>query len=123
MAPADFPFRSHHSFHLSLKNGSAHRAVSSGHLSCARTEKCHRQQFWPRENPTLSWFSLDLVRSYAVPFVLLGVWEARYGRVIAEEKMTMQRVDDSEKSDTQEKSKDKQQSTDPSRLDESKPHQ
>jgi hypothetical protein len=51
------------------------------------------------------------------------VWEARYGRVIAEEKMTMQRVDDSEKSDTQEKSKDKQQSTSPSRLEESKPHQ
>jgi hypothetical protein len=51
------------------------------------------------------------------------VWEARYGRVIAEEKMTMQRVDDSEKSEAPEKSKDKQQSTDPSRLDESKPHQ
>src|SRR6267154_185665 len=69
MAPADFSFRSHHSFHLSLKNSSAHRAVSTGHLSGARTEKCHRQQFWPRENPTFSWFSLDLVRSYAVPFV------------------------------------------------------
>src|SRR5229473_2591227 len=63
------------------------------------------------------------VAATAIPFILLGVWEARYGRVIAEEKMTMQRVDDSEKSDTQEKSKDKQQSTDPSRLDESKPHQ
>jgi len=49
--------------------------------------------------------------------------EARYGRVIAEEKMTMQRVEDSEKSEAPEKSQDKQQSTDPSRLDESKPHQ
>ena len=63
------------------------------------------------------------VAATAIPFILLGVWEARYGRVIAEEKMTMQRVDDSEKSDTQEKSKDKQQSTAPSRLEESKPHQ
>jgi ABC-type multidrug transport system permease subunit len=51
------------------------------------------------------------VAATAIPFILLGVWEARYGRVIAEEKMTMQRVDDSEKP------KDKQQSTDPARLD------
>jgi ABC-type multidrug transport system permease subunit len=63
------------------------------------------------------------VAATAIPFILLGVWEARYGRVIAEEKMTMQRVDDSEKSDPQEKSSDKQQSTSPSRLEESKPHQ
>jgi hypothetical protein len=43
--------------------------------------------------------------------------------VIAEEKVTMQRVDDSEKSDMHGKPKDKQQSTDPSKLDDSKPHQ
>jgi hypothetical protein len=35
----------------------------------------------------------------------------------------MQRVDDSEKSDTHEKPRDRQRSTDPSKLDDSKPHQ
>src|SRR5258708_4777690 len=64
MAPADFSFWSHHSFHLSLKNGSAHRAVSSGYVSCARTEKCHRQQFWPGQDPSPSVFSRDLVRPH-----------------------------------------------------------
>src|SRR4029077_12141670 len=63
------------------------------------------------------------VAATAIPFILLGIWEARYGRVIAEEKMTMQRVDDSEKSGTHEKPRDRQQSTDPSKLDDSKPHQ
>src|SRR4029077_206433 len=63
------------------------------------------------------------VAATAIPFLLLGVWEARYGRVIAEEKVTMQRVDDSEKSDMHGKPKDKQQSTDPSKLDDSKPQQ
>jgi len=43
--------------------------------------------------------------------------------VIAEEKVTMQRIDDSEKSETREKPKDKQQNTDPSKLGDPKPHQ
>jgi ABC-2 type transport system permease protein len=61
------------------------------------------------------------VAATAIPFILLGVWEARYGRVIAEEKVTMQRVDDSEKSNSREKPRERQQSTDPSKLDDSKP--
>jgi ABC-type multidrug transport system permease subunit len=62
-----------------------------------------------------------LVAATAIPFVMLGVWEARYGRVIAEEKVTMQRVDDSEKSEKLEKPKENQESTDPTKLDNSKP--
>ena len=62
-----------------------------------------------------------LVAATAIPFVLLGLWEARYGRVVAEEQVTMQRVEGSDKSDQPEKPKENQQSTDPSKLDDSKP--
>src|SRR6201982_2721612 len=50
------------------------------------------------------------VAATAIPFILLGVWEARFGRVIAEEQGTLTRVNDSEKSDIHGKPKDKQQS-------------
>jgi hypothetical protein len=63
------------------------------------------------------------VAATAIPFILLGMWEAQYGRVIAEEKVTMQRVEDSEKSDKPETPMENQQSTDPTRLDDSKPRQ
>jgi ABC-type multidrug transport system permease subunit len=61
------------------------------------------------------------VAATAIPFLLLGIWEARNGRVIAEEKFTMQRMDDAEKSEKTGKSNESQQSTDPSKLDDSKP--
>jgi ABC-2 type transport system permease protein len=54
------------------------------------------------------------VAASAIPFLLLGIWEAKNGRVIAEEKLTMQRVDDSEKRDKQDKPQE-QQSTDPTK--------
>jgi ABC-type multidrug transport system permease subunit len=63
------------------------------------------------------------VAATAIPFILLGVWEAKEGRVIAEEKMTMELLDQTEKPDHSQKSKENQQSTDPNRLDESKPRQ
>jgi ABC-type multidrug transport system permease subunit len=37
------------------------------------------------------------VAATAIPFILLGLWEAKYGRVIAEENMTIQRLDAAEK--------------------------
>lgn len=39
------------------------------------------------------------VAATAIPFFLLGVWEAKYGRVIAEEKATIQRLDAAEKAE------------------------
>jgi len=63
------------------------------------------------------------VAATAIPFLLLGVWEARYGRVIAEEKVTMQRVEDSDKAEKPRKPKNQDQSTDPTRLDDSRPQQ
>jgi hypothetical protein len=39
------------------------------------------------------------VAATAIPFFLLGVWEAKYGHVIAEENMTVQRLDAAEKSE------------------------
>ncbi len=37
------------------------------------------------------------VAATAIPFILLGIWEAKEGRVIAEEKNIVQRLDDSDK--------------------------
>ena len=39
------------------------------------------------------------VAATAIPFVLLGLWEAKYGRVIAEENTTIQRLDAAEKAE------------------------
>ena len=39
------------------------------------------------------------VAATAIPFVLLGLWEAKYGRVIAEENTTIQRIDAAEKAE------------------------
>jgi ABC-2 type transport system permease protein len=61
------------------------------------------------------------VAATAIPFVLLGFWEAKYGRIIAEEKVTMERVEGAQKSDERKKPQDDQQSTDPTTLDDSKP--
>jgi len=61
------------------------------------------------------------VAATAIPFLLLGVWQARYGRVIAEEKVTMQRVEDSDRSEQRRKPREREQSTDPTRLDDAKP--
>jgi ABC-2 type transport system permease protein len=61
------------------------------------------------------------VAATAIPFVLLGFWEAKYGRIIAEEKVTMERVEGAQKSDERKKLQDNQQSIDPTTLDDSKP--
>jgi len=61
------------------------------------------------------------VAATAIPFVLLGIWEAKYGRVIAEEKATMQQLENSDKSDDSEKPKERKQSTDPTNLEDSRP--
>ncbi len=39
------------------------------------------------------------VAATAIPFFLLGLWEAKYGRVIAEENTTIQRLDAAEKAE------------------------
>jgi len=39
------------------------------------------------------------VAATAIPFLLLGLWEAKYGRVIAEENATIQRLDAAEKAE------------------------
>jgi len=39
------------------------------------------------------------VAATAIPFLLLGLWEAKYGRVIAEENTTIQKLDAAEKSE------------------------
>ena len=39
------------------------------------------------------------VAATAIPFFLLGLWEAKYGRVIAEENTTIQRIDAAEKAE------------------------
>src|SRR5258707_1066513 len=49
-----------------------------------------------------------LVAATAIPFFLLGFWEAKYGRVIAEEKMTMQRMEESDSSNQPEKPRENQ---------------
>jgi hypothetical protein len=41
------------------------------------------------------------VAGTAIPFLLLGIWEAKYGRVIAEENSTVQMLEAQDKSDKQ----------------------
>jgi len=45
------------------------------------------------------------VLATAIPFFLLGVWENKYGRVIAEEKVIMQRYDEGDKAREQQQQK------------------
>jgi ABC-type multidrug transport system permease subunit len=63
------------------------------------------------------------VAATAIPFILLGIWEAKNGRIIAQEKVTMQRVEESEKSGEREQPKDSQESTNPTKTNEAKPHE
>jgi len=39
------------------------------------------------------------VAATAIPFILLGIWEAKNGRVIAEEKTIIQRLEEADKSE------------------------
>ena len=64
-----------------------------------------------------------LVAATAIPFIFLGIWEARYGRVIAEEQVTMQRVEESDKSEKPEKATDRPQSAAPAGQHDAKPQQ
>jgi ABC-type multidrug transport system permease subunit len=52
------------------------------------------------------------VAATAIPFLLLGIWENKYGRVIAEEKVAIQRLDAADRAERRAKQKDKQQSPD-----------
>jgi ABC-2 type transport system permease protein len=49
------------------------------------------------------------VAATAIPFLLLGIWENKYGRVIAEEKVAIQRLDAADRAERRTKQKDKQQ--------------
>lgn len=48
----------------------------------------------------------------AIPFLLLGVWEAQYGRVIAEENIATQRLERADRDERNARQKDKQQNPD-----------
>src|SRR5262249_47907464 len=52
------------------------------------------------------------VAATAIPFLLLGLWENKYGRVIAEEHVAVQRLDDAERAERRSKQEDKQQNPD-----------
>src|SRR5262245_36637871 len=43
------------------------------------------------------------VAATVIPFILLGIWENQYGRVIAEEKVAVQRLDDAERAEKRQK--------------------
>jgi ABC-2 type transport system permease protein len=49
------------------------------------------------------------VAATAIPFLLLGIWENKYGRVIAEEKVAIQRLDAADRAERRAKQIDKQQ--------------
>ena len=55
------------------------------------------------------------VAATAIPFFLLGAWEAKNGRVIAEEKATIQRLDAQEKQEKQSAPSEAGSSTDPTK--------
>jgi len=48
----------------------------------------------------------------AIPFLLLGLWENKYGRVIAEEKVAIKRLEQADRAERRAKQKDKQQNPD-----------
>jgi len=54
------------------------------------------------------------VAATAIPFFLLGIWENKYGRVIAEEKVAVQRLDEAARAERRAKQKDIQQDPDAS---------
>jgi ABC-type multidrug transport system permease subunit len=49
------------------------------------------------------------VAATAIPFLLLGLWENKYGRVIAEEKVSIQRLERAESAERGARHKDRQQ--------------
>ena len=61
------------------------------------------------------------VAATAIPFILLGIWESGSGRIIAEEKLLIQRLDDFEQRDRTRAPREHEQSTDPTKLDDAKP--
>ena len=52
------------------------------------------------------------VAATAIPFLLLGMWENKYGRVVAEEHVAVQRLDQADRAERHAKQKDKQQNPD-----------
>src|SRR5215813_14474079 len=52
------------------------------------------------------------VAATAIPFLLLGIWENKYGRVIAEEKVAIRRLDEADRAERRAKQQDKQQNSD-----------
>jgi ABC-type multidrug transport system permease subunit len=50
------------------------------------------------------------VAATAIPFLLLGLWEAKYGRVIAEENIATQRLERADRAKQKDQQPDKQQS-------------
>ena len=62
------------------------------------------------------------VAATAIPFFLLGVWEAKNGRVIAEEKATIQRLDAQEKQQKQSAQPEDGRSTNPTKTKRSQDH-
>jgi ABC-2 type transport system permease protein len=61
------------------------------------------------------------VAATAIPFILLGIWESGSGRIIAEEKLLIRRLDTLEQHDNRRLPKEPDQATDPSKLDHAKP--
>jgi ABC-type multidrug transport system permease subunit len=61
------------------------------------------------------------VAATAIPFILLGIWESGSGRIIAEEKVLIQRLDDVQQHDNRRAPRGDQQSTDPTKMDDAKP--
>ena len=62
------------------------------------------------------------VAATAIPFFLLGAWEAKNGRVIAEEKTTIQRLDAHEKHEKQNNPPEANTSIDPTKAKRSQDH-
>src|SRR5215472_4017312 len=52
------------------------------------------------------------VAATAIPFLLLGIWENRYGRVIAQERVAVERLDEADRAERRAKHKDQDQKPD-----------
>jgi ABC-2 type transport system permease protein len=63
------------------------------------------------------------VAATAIPFLFLGIWENKYGRVIAEEKVAVQRLDNAERAERSQKHKDTQKQNDNDANGDAKPEQ
>lgn len=59
------------------------------------------------------------VAATAIPFILLGIWENRYGRVIAEEKVAIQRLDEADRAERRSKQQGQHPDADAPRQDDS----